>query len=87
MKDIGELRTAYDNLFGEFNSIRNEMGGLKQELQKDRVLKQKADEANVNEMHETIQKLREKEREILGELKFISKTEEKIISKNEELMD
>jgi len=86
LKDVEVLRRDYDNLFGEFNAIRNELSGIKASLQTDAQEKRKQDQQNIESMQETVKSLREKERDILGELKFISKTEQKIVNKNEALM-
>jgi len=87
MNDMGELKESYQNIFGEFNAIRNEMANLKSELQHGRTQQKDINDKNVDEMKETVRKLRQKEMEILGEMKYIAKTEEKIVSKNEHLMD
>jgi len=85
--DIHEIKQVYTNFSGELTALRNEIAGVKSELRKDRLQHEELDQQRVKELKTTISGLREQEKDILGELKFISATEEKIVNKNEVLMD
>jgi hypothetical protein len=84
---IQELRVNYDDIYRQIVDIKNELGLIKSESVKNRVIQKQRDNNHVNQLKDTINKLRDKEREILMEIKNITKIEEKMISKNEALME